>query len=62
MVLPHSNALKKCRWNDKQFEPAHEIMVLIAYATSEGYGEPAHLHTTVSPEPSLFACIKCGSR
>ena len=26
----------------KQFEPAHEVSVLIAYATSEGSGEPAH--------------------
>ena len=25
------------------FEPAHEIMVFIIYATSEGSGEPAHL-------------------
>ena len=25
------------------FEPAHEIMVLITQATSEGSGEPAHL-------------------
>ena len=24
------------------FEPAHEIMVLITQATSEGSGEPAH--------------------
>ena len=24
------------------FEPAHEIMVLITEATSEGSGEPAH--------------------
>ena len=23
-------------------EPAHEIMVLITYATSEGWGEPVH--------------------
>ena len=40
------------------FEPAHEIMVLIAYANSEGSGETAHL----SPEPSLFAHMKYGSR
>ena len=25
------------------YEPAHEIMVLITQATSEGSGEPAHL-------------------
>ena len=35
-------------------EPAHEIMVLITYATSKGSGE--------SPEPSLFAYMKYGSR
>ena len=26
----------------KTYEPAHEIMVLITQATSEGSGEPAH--------------------
>ena len=36
----------------KQYEPAHEIVVLIAYATSEGSGEP---------EPSLFAYMNYGS-
>ena len=29
----------------KQYEPAHEIMVLITQATSEGSGEPAHLRS-----------------
>ena len=28
-----------------KFEPAHEIMVLITQATSEGSGEPAHPHS-----------------
>ena len=36
-----------------QTEPADEIMVLIALATSQGSGEP---------EPSLFAHMKYGSR
>ena len=26
-------------------EPAHEIMVLIIWATSEGSGEPAHMRS-----------------
>ena len=38
-------------------EPIHEIIVLITQATSEGSGDPA-----VSPEPSLFAHTKYGSR
>ena len=29
----------------KLIEPAHEIMVLITQATSEGSGEPAHLRS-----------------
>ena len=41
-------------------EPAHEILVLIAQATSEGSGEPAIC--AVSPEPSLFAHMNYGSR
>ena len=44
-----------------QFEPAHEIMVLITY------GRPAKAQASlriraVSPEPSLFAHMKYGSR
>ena len=44
----------------KEFEPGHEIMVLITQATSEGSGESAIC--AVSPEPSLFAHMKYGSR
>ena len=31
----------------KIYEPAHEIMILITYATSEGSGEPAHPRSLV---------------
>ena len=33
------------RHMENAFEPVHEIMVLITKATSEGSGEPAHLHS-----------------
>ena len=62
----HSDAQVKklvmlTKWTLKIFErihvhePAHEIMVLITQATSEGSCEPAQW--AVSPEVSLFACI-----
>ena len=44
-----------------KFEPAHETMVLIAQATSEGSGEPVRI-LAVSPEPSLFAHMQYGNR
>ena len=31
-----------CYQATKSFEPAHEIMVLVTWATSEGSGDPAH--------------------
>ena len=37
-------------------------MVLIAYASSEGSGEPAHPRSAVSPEPSLLAHTSSESR
>ena len=40
MTVQYAAALTRL-WNPS-FEPAHEIMVLIAYETSEGSGEPAH--------------------
>ena len=38
--------------NESQYEPAHEIMVLITYATIRA----------ISPEPSMFAHMKYGSK
>ena len=64
---------KACNYNENSpiyfgkspFEAAHEIMLLITYATSEDSGEPAHLRSlgcAGSAEPSLFAHMKYGSR
>ena len=52
--------LEKLLFPNKVSEPAHEIMVFMTQATSEGSGEPAHLRSL--PESSLFAHIKYGSR
>ena len=44
----------------KLYGPRKANLVLIAYASSEGSGEPAHL--PVSPEPSLLAHTSSESR
>ena len=38
-------SLRRIEENNPKIEPAHEIMVLITKATSDGSGEPAHLHS-----------------
>ena len=38
----HSPLASTYFWNQMTKEPAHEIMVLITYATSKGSGEPVH--------------------
>ena len=49
---------KSCIWNGgiRINAPAHEIMVLITQATSEGSGEPAHPHSLT--RTFAFAHIK----
>ena len=44
----------------RKFEPAHEIMVLITRRPAKAQAS-LHIHA-VSPEPSLFAHMKYGSR
>ena len=44
---PHSR-------NQTRNRPAHEIMVLITQATSEGSGEPAHPHSLTT---AIAVCI-----
>ena len=46
----------------KIFGPRQANLVLIAYASSEGSGEPAHPRRAGSPEPSLLAHTSSESR